>query len=144
MIVIPDASVILKWVLPRNISPLQDRALSIRDAALIEKISLIVPPLWRYEVGNTLTRLVPDNALQLMMLCESVGLTEVKADDEWLEIAVDLVRQSKISFYDAAYHALAVTQSGTFVTADEKYVRKSKYISHVCLLKDWPIHNGHK
>ncbi len=138
MIVIPDASVILKWVLPRNISPLQDQALTIRDAALTEKISLIVPPLWRYEVGNTLTRLVPDNALRLMMLCESVGLTEVKADDKWLEIAVNLVRQSKISFYDAAYHALAVAQSATLVTADEKYAHKSKYFSHVCLLKDWP------
>jgi predicted nucleic acid-binding protein len=138
MIVIPDASVILKWVLPRNISPFQDQALTIRDAALSEKISLIVPPLWRYEVGNTLTRLVPDNALQLVMLCESVGLIEVKADDKWLEVAVNLVRQSKISFYDAAYHALAVTQSATFVTADEKYVHKSKYSSHVCLLKDWP------
>jgi len=138
MIVIPDASVILKWVLPGNISPFQDQALSIRDAALSEKISLIVPPLWRYEVGNTLTRLVPDNALQLITLCESVGLTEMKADDKWLEIAVDLVSRSKVSFYDAAYHALAVTQSAVFVTADEKYVRKSKYSSHVCLLKDWP------
>jgi predicted nucleic acid-binding protein len=138
MIVIPDASVILKWVLPRNISPFQDQALALRDAALSEKISLIVPPLWRYEVGNTLTRLVPDNALQLITLCESVGLTEMKADDKWLEVAVDFVSRSKVSFYDAAYHALAVTQSAVFVTADEKYVRKLKYSSHVCLLKDWP------
>ena len=138
MIVIPDASVILKWVLPRNISPLQDQALAIRDAALNENIALIVPPLWRYEVGNTLTRLVPDNALQLINLCESVGLTEVAANHKWLGIAVHLARQSKTSFYDAAYHALAITQSATFVTADEKYVRKSNYSSHLCLLKDWP------
>ncbi len=137
MIVIPDASVILKWVLPQNISPFQEQALAIRDAALADQISLIVPPLWRYEVGNTLTRLVPENALQLMILCESVGLDEVKADDKWLGVAVDLVRQSKISFYDAAYHALAVVKSAVFVTADEKYVRKSKYSSHVRLLKDW-------
>ena len=99
MTVIPDASVILKWVLPRNISPFQDEALTIRDAAISEKISLIVPPLWRYEVGNTLTRLVPDNALQLIKLCESVGLTEVVADDAWLDTAVDLARQSNISSY---------------------------------------------
>lgn len=137
MTVIPDASVILKWVLPQNISPFQDQALAIRDAALTDKISLIVPPLWRYEVGNTLTRLVPDNALQLMVLCESVGLVEVKPDDTWLEIAVDFVRQSKVSFYDAAYHALAVAQSAVFVTADEKHVRKLKHSAHVCLLKDW-------
>ncbi len=137
MIVIPDASVILKWVLPQNISPFQKQALAIRDASLTDQISLIVPPLWRYEVGNTLTRLVPDNALQLMVLCESVGLVEVKADDKWLEIAIDLVRQSKVSFYDAAYHALAVVQSAVFVTADEKHVRKLKYSDHVCLLEDW-------
>jgi len=138
MIVIPDASVILKWVLPRNISPFQDQALAIRDAALSDSISLIVPPLWRYQVGNTLTRLIPDNALQLMMLCESVGLTEEKADDKWLEIAVGLVSQSKVSFYDATYHALAIAQSAVFVTADEKYVCKSERSTHMCLLKDWP------
>ena len=137
MKVVPDASVILKWVLPRNISPFQDQALALRDAALTDKISLIVPPLWRYEVGNTLTRLVPDNALRLMMLCESVGLTEVEADHEWQAIAVDLCRQSKISFYDASYHALAVKQSATLVTADEKHVRRLRFPSHVCLLKNW-------
>jgi predicted nucleic acid-binding protein len=137
MIVVPDASVILKWVLPRNISPFQDQALAIRDDALSDSISLIVPPLWRYEVGNTLTRLIPDNALQLMMLCESVGLAEVKADDEWLEIAVGLVSQSQVSFYDAAYHALAIAQSAVFVTADEKYVNKSGRSTHLHLLKDW-------
>ena len=137
MKVVPDASVILKWVLPRNISPFQDQALALRDAALTDKISLIVPPLWRYEVGNTLTRLVPDNALRLMMLCESVGLTEVEADHEWQGIAVDLCRQNKISFYDASYHALAVKQSATLVTADEKHVRRLGTPSHVCLLKNW-------
>ena len=138
MIVVPDASVILKWVLPRNISPFQDQALAIRDAALSDGISLIVPSLWRYEVGNTLTRLIPDNALQLMMLCESVGLTEVKADGKWLEIAVGLVSRSKVSFYDAAYHALAIAQSAVFVTADEKYVSKSKPSTDMCMLKNWP------
>ena len=138
MIVIPDASVILKWVLPRKISPFQDQALAIRDAAISNSISLVVPPLWRYEVGNTLTRLIPDNALQLMTLCESVSLTEVKADDKWLEIAVGLVSRSKVSFYDAAYHALAIAQSAVFVTADEKYVSESKSFTHLCLLKDWP------
>lgn len=137
MTVVPDASVILKWVLPRNISPFQDHALAIRDAALADKISLIVPPLWRYEIGNTLTRLIPDNALPLITLCETVGLDEVKADDKWLKIAVDLVSRSKVSFYDAAYHALAIARSAVFVTADEKYVRKSKHSSHICLLKNW-------
>lgn len=137
MTIVPDASVILKWVLPRNISPFQDQALAIRDAALSDNLSLVVPPLWRYEVGNTLARLVPDNALQLITLCEAVGLDEMRADAKWLEIAVDLVRQSKVSFYDAAYHALAVAHSATFITADEKYVRKLKYGAHVRLLKDW-------
>ena len=137
MIVVPDASVILKWVLPRNVSPFQDQALAIRDAALSDDLSLVVPPLWRYEVGNTLTRLVPEDSLQLMRLCEAVGLDEIRADKKWLEIAVDLVRQSKVSFYDAAYHARAVAYSATFITADEKYVRKSKYAEHVRLLKDW-------
>ncbi len=118
--------------------PFQDQALAIRNAALSDDLSLIVPPLWRYEVGNTLPRLVPDNALQLMKLCEAVGLDEVRADAKWLGIVVDLVRQSKVvRLYDAAYHALAVAHSATFITVDEKYVRKSKYGARVRLLKKW-------
>ena len=64
-IVVPDASVLLKWVLPTTEEG-RDSALELRDAAIAGEITLMVPPLWLYEVGNTLARRFPDQAAPLL------------------------------------------------------------------------------
>ena len=53
MIVIPDASVLLKWVLPGDDEQDGDAALSLRAEAVSGSVELVVPQLWLYEVGNT-------------------------------------------------------------------------------------------
>jgi hypothetical protein len=42
-----------------------------------------------------------------------------------------------VTFYDAAYHALAIVKDGTMVTADRRYVRKCARAGHVGLIADW-------
>lgn len=54
MIVIPDASVILKWVLEKDDEPGYAQALKLQDAILADDVEIRVPTLWRYEVGNVL------------------------------------------------------------------------------------------
>jgi len=137
MIIVPDASVILKWVLPENISPLQKQALAVRNTVVTDEYKLLVPALWRYEVGNTLTRIVPEESLRLIQLCESVGLEEVSPTAGWLQLVVELVQTYQVSFYDASYHALAINQSGVFVTADEKYIKKVGESQNIKSLKDF-------
>jgi len=137
MVIVPDASVILKWVLPKNISPYQEQALAIRHTCEVGDCQLLVPPLWRYEVGNTLTRIIPETAFELINLCQAVGLEESPTDEAWLQQTIQLVKENNTSFYDAAYHALAINQSAVFVTADEKYVKKISNQSNVLLLKYW-------
>lgn len=41
------------------------------------------------------------------------------------------------SVYDAAYHVMAISDSGVFVTADKKHVAKTRPFGHVCLLSDY-------
>ncbi len=41
------------------------------------------------------------------------------------------------SFYDASYHALAITNECPFITADKRHIAKSKSFGHVTLLSDW-------
>ena len=53
LLVVPDASVILKWVLPSDGEPDADKALVLRNAILEEDVRALVPTLWIYEVGNT-------------------------------------------------------------------------------------------
>lgn len=135
-----DASVILKWVLPKNISPLQHQALSIRDALIEGKINIIVPSLWRYEVGNTLGRLIPANAYDLLTACTDIGFYEAKESSERDKTALDLMNQWQVSFYDASYHALAIVNDMEFITADEKYSHKVKDQGNILALKDWPTY----
>jgi hypothetical protein len=59
---VPDASVILKWVLPPDNERFVDQALALRNSLLNGAATLAVPSLWYFEVGNTLARKYPESA----------------------------------------------------------------------------------
>lgn len=132
----PDASVLLKWVLPE---PERDteQALALREAAIEKRIVLAVPPLWLYEVGNTLARRYPDNAEALLQMLRAGPLSAIAPSRAWLTRALELTIEYGVTFYDASYHALAIVSRGVFVTADERYVRNTSKEDHVLVLKDW-------
>lgn len=132
-IVVPDASVLLKWVLPTTEEG-RDSALQLREAAIAGEITLMVPPLWLYEVGNTLARRFPDQAAQLLDALVAFGLVERAATGTWRERALTLTREYGVTFYDAAYHALALVEQGVFVTADSEYVERTQAAGAVSLL----------
>lgn len=137
MIVVPDASVLLKWVLRAPDEPDTDKALALRQAAISGAVILVVPRLWLYEVGNTLTRRFPTQAESLLEALLDFGLTEARRSPRWLRLAVSLARQHGVTFYDAAYHATALVRGGVFVTADQRYVRCAGSAGGVALLRDW-------
>jgi predicted nucleic acid-binding protein len=41
------------------------------------------------------------------------------------------------SFYDSAYHALALMNGGVFLTSDQQHMAKAAGFGSVVLLKDW-------
>ncbi len=136
-VVVPDASVLLKWVLAGPDEQDLEPALRLREAALKGRVVLKVPSLWVYEVGNVLTRRFPKRARALLDALIDFDLNEGTPSDEWLDRAVSLTRRYDVTFYDAAYHALAVVERGIFVTADVKYVRKTEKAGGVVPLQAW-------
>ena len=54
MIIVPDTSVILKWVLEKEDEPDHDKAVQVQQAWLGESVEMRLPTLWRYEGGNVL------------------------------------------------------------------------------------------
>ncbi len=137
-IVVPDASVILKWVLPDPKGEQDvETALHLRDSAVKGKISIKVPSLWLYEVGNTLTRRFADRSQDLLEALVAFELDESGMDGKWLNQTVALTRRYHVTFYDAAYHALALVEKGVFVTADAKYARKAGKAGAIIALKEW-------
>lgn len=137
MIVTPDASVLLKWVLPGDDEQDTDAALALRDEAVAGKLELVVPQLWIYEVGNTLARRFPDDADELLASLVDFGLTEARLDADWRTRAVSLSVEYRVAFYDAAYHAVALELGGVFVTADERYVRRASGAGGISTLRAW-------
>ena len=137
MIVTPDASVLLKWVLPGDDERDGDAALSLRDEAVAGTVELVVPQLWIYEVGNTLARRFPDQAGEMLASLVDFGLTEARLDARWRTRTVALAVTYEVAFYDAAYHAVALSRGGVFVTADERYVRRAANAGNVSSLRGW-------
>lgn len=137
MIVTPDASVLLKWVLPGDDEQDTDLALGLRGEAVAGAIDLVVPQMWIYEVGDTLARRFPDDAEELLASLADFGLIEAKLDSRWRTRAVSLSVTYGVAFYAAAYHAVALGLGGVFVTADERYVRRASGAGGISSLRLW-------
>ncbi|WP_287601687.1 type II toxin-antitoxin system VapC family toxin [Thiothrix sp.] len=135
-ICIVDASVLLKWLLPSEQEDYLEQAFVLRDALVRGEIDVVVPALWRFEVGNTLCRLMPDYAQELLALCADLGLQEVK-NEAWIQEAVRLATNYPVTFYDASYHAVAKLLGGVLVTADKRHVDKVIAEGHITYLADW-------
>ena len=52
MIIVPDASIILKWVLEKEDEPDYRQAFQLQESLVAEQIEMRLPTLWRYEVGK--------------------------------------------------------------------------------------------
>jgi len=137
LLVVPAASVLLKWVLPSEDEPDADRALILRAAILDDAVHAILPALWLYEVGNTVARRFPMHASDWLSALIKFGIEEVLPSSPWLTKTLELTSRYEVSFYDAAYHALALIHNGLFVTADTRYVNRATESGSVIALGDW-------
>ncbi len=125
MLVVPDASVILKWVLPRAEEPNWGQARVILEAFVSGEIELAVPSLWFFEVGNTLARRLGRRpGGQLLEGLLDLEIPVVPPETGWWSGAVSLVEDHGVTFYDAAYLAVARKVEGTLVTADAVFLRR--------------------
>lgn len=138
MIVVPDASVILKWVLEKEDEPDHVQASRLQEALLADQVEIRVPTLWRYEAGNVLGIKKPTMATELMSALLAYEFEEVPLRVEYAIEVLEHMRDVKgITFYDAAYHVLALRTKGLYLTADRAYVNRAKRKGHVVLLAEW-------
>lgn len=137
MRVVPDASIILKWVLPHEDEPYSRQAHAIGQAFYDNEVDLLVPSLWVYEVGNVLTIKYPEVAWTLLEHLVSLAIPTVQPSARLIELATELVARHSVTFYDASYHALALTTDAMFVTADEKFLQKVKDKQYCQHIREW-------
>jgi predicted nucleic acid-binding protein len=138
-LVVPDASVLLKWVL-RSADEDAERepSLALKSAWLEGRVEITVPTLWIFEVGNVLGLKQPAAADALLSAIADLALPE-EPPASYAASAFRLMRLYGVTFYDAAYHALAIARDGTFLTADRRYVRKCTSAGHICAIDTWRL-----
>ena len=138
MIIVPDASIILKWVLEREDEPDHHKAIQLQQALLDESVEIRLPTLWRYEVGNVLGLKKPSMAVELMSALLAYEFDEVPLRTEYSLAVLEHMREVKhVTFYDSAYHVLAIRIKGLYLTADTAYVKRAKTKGHISLLSEW-------
>lgn len=138
MIIVPDASVILKWVLEKETEPGYRQGLMLQEAFLAEEIDICVPTLWRYEVGNVLGLKKPKMATELMEALFAYEFDEVPLRNDYaLAVPQHMNEVAGVTFYDATYYVLALRTKGVYLTADVAYIKQAKGKGHVSLLSEW-------
>jgi predicted nucleic acid-binding protein len=135
-ILVPDVSVIIKWVVPPDNEAQVEQALALRQEIAWKNRPVRLPALWFYEVGNILARRFPEQAQAQMAGLLALGMEE-QPMPLLLEPALDLVRRYGVTFHDASYHATALINDGLFVTSDQRYLEKAAAAGHIQLLADW-------
>lgn len=125
-IFVPDASIILKWVLGEDEEG-QDRAIELLNGWLDQEHEIILPSLWIYEVGNVLGVKRTKDAEKILGLLLGYEFKESRITDIQINLTFHLMKEFKgVTFYDAIYHALALIEKGVMVTADKDYFKKTK------------------
>jgi predicted nucleic acid-binding protein len=113
-----DASISAVWALADEASPIADRA-----AELLKSEFAFVPSLWWYEVRNLLivnerrSRITIDDTRSFLELLSSYPIRVDVVNDE--ELTLQLARDRQLSFYDAAYLAVAKRNHIPIATLDK-------------------------
>lgn len=112
-----DASIAAVWALADETSPIADRA-----AELLKSEFALAPSLWWYEIRNLLVvnerrlRMTVDDTRTFLELLSSYPIRIDLIEDE--ELTLRLARSRQLSFYDAAYLAVAKRHQIPLATLD--------------------------
>ena len=117
-----DSSVIVKWVNRDNELEL-DQADKLLSDVQAGKVDLIAPDLAKYEVGNALMKkgIEEMQALQNLDTIYSLPIKFVSETVEMAKVAFQLGVQSRMTYYDASFVALAKQEDAILVTANPKH-----------------------
>ncbi|MTW22212.1 type II toxin-antitoxin system VapC family toxin [Allochromatium palmeri] len=137
MILVIDASVIIKWLFqdPEREAD-TEQATALMAAVARGDLSVVQPPHWLIEVAAVMARETPERAQRDLALLEAMTLP-VRSDVEVLTRACTLAIDLGHHLFDTLYHAVALESGACLVTADERYHRKAKGLPCIRHLRDW-------
>jgi len=123
-IVVPDASVIVKWFVEEEYT---HEANQLRRDYVNQFIEIMVPNIIYYEVVNALRYsgvYGEDELIQVGEALQAYQFLEIPLKGEYLKETVKRALKHGITIYDACYVAIASIEKAILYTADEKLIDK--------------------
>lgn len=132
--IVIDSSVLIKTFKEEEGSSFVDKILGMVKK---NEATLLAPTLIEYEFLNVITRGIHDSSeiSKILRRFKSINIGILPLEESAISKATKYCREDpQISFYDAAYHAMAKDMDAIFLTADEKYYKSAKKRGNIQLL----------
>jgi predicted nucleic acid-binding protein len=138
VIVVLDASVILKWLLedPAR-EPDTAKAYAIVKSVVRGRLEILQPMHWLAEVAAVASRLTPQTAVRDVAMLTAL---EFPTTDEpgVLRRATDLAIETQHHLFDTLYHAVALeNDDAILVTADDRFCMRAERYGRIASLRNW-------
>ena len=127
MIVVLDASVILKWMLadPAR-EPDTERAVVVVESVVQGRLEVLQPLHWLIETASVIARLSPQTAVQDVGMLSAMQFP-VCDEPNVMQRATKLAIEMGHHLFDTLYHAVALEhEDALLVTADMRYLKKAE------------------
>jgi predicted nucleic acid-binding protein len=138
VIVVIDASVILKWLLedPAR-EPDTEKALALVESVVRGRLEILQPVHWLAEVAAVAVRLAPQTAVRDVEMLAALEFPTTD-DPNVIRRATSLAIETNHHLFDTLYHAVALEhEDAILVTADDRYYKKAERHGTIAALCDW-------
>ena len=138
MIVVLDASVVLKWLLedPAR-EPDTEKALAIIESVVRGGLEILQPVHWLAEVAAVAAGLTPQTAVRDVEMLAALEFPTTD-DPNVMRRATNLAVETNHHLFDTLYHAVALeNEDALLVTADDRYYMKAGRYGMIAALRDW-------
>lgn len=140
MIIVLDASVILKWLLEDPLrEPDTDKASALLKSVVEGDLEVLQPVHWLAEVAAVAARLTPSTAVRDVELLAALEFPTTD-DPNVIARAANLAIETKQHLFDTLYHAVALEhEDAILVAADSRYFAKARRYGKIAGLRDWKL-----
>lgn len=138
MIVVLDASVVLKWLLEdRAREPDTEKAFAVIESVVRGELEILQPVHWLAEVAAVTARLTPQTAVRDVEMLAALEFPTTDAPNV-MRRATKLAIETNHHLFDTLYHAVALENDGALLlTADDRYCMKAGRFGTIAALRDW-------
>ncbi len=138
MIVVLDASVILKWLFGNPAREADtEKASDLVEAVISGRLEIRQPVHWLAEVAAVAARLVPRTAVSDVEMLAAFEFPTTDNPDV-IRRATSLAIDTNHHLFDTLYHAVALEhEDALLVTADERYYKKAGHRGSITALHEW-------